>query len=376
MIAALVLAVFAVAIMAIPVLRSPGDAPARKDAAMEIFIDQLAEVDRDEARGQIAGADAEAARTEIKRRMLAVSRQGTSQGVSGGRGVLLALAALIPVGGAGIYSLTGSPDTPSLPFAERQGEQLEAGELQALVTRLRTRLDQDPDGGDPRGWELLGSTYMNMRRFSDASYAFEQIINLPEATSATWSQYAESLIAAENGIVTPKAARAVAEALERDPSNPAGTFYSALALEQGGKPVVARQLILDRMEQEAAYQPWMEAFVSEANRLGEVVGADPVTLPFSPPAGPSREDVEAAQDMSPEEQQEFIAGMVERLASRLREEPNDLQGWVQLARAYMVLERPADALSALQSAKPLIADLPRDNPMRRAVEAGLSELGG
>ena len=376
MIAAIVLAAVAVAIMAIPILRSAGDAPARKDAAMEIFKDQLAEVDRDEARGQIVGEDAEAARTEIKRRMLAVSRQDTTHGVSGGRGLLLALAVLIPVGGAGIYGLTGSPETPSLPFADRQGEQQEASELQALVTKLRTRLDQDPDGGDPRGWELLGTTYMNIGRFSDASYAFEQIINVPEATSATWSQYAESLIAAENGIVTPKAARAISEALERDPSNPAGTFYSALALEQGGKPDVARQLILDRMGQETVYQPWMDAFVTEANRLGAATGADPVSLPFQAPAGPSREDVEAAQEMSPEEQQEFIAGMVDRLATRLEDEPDDLQGWLQLARAYMVLERPEDAMSALQNAAPLIKDLPEDNPMRRAVEAGLAELGG
>jgi cytochrome c-type biogenesis protein CcmH len=376
MIAAILLGLLAVGVMAWPLLRRGQDAPARDEAALVIFKDQLAEVDRDAARGQIAGADAEAARTEIKRRMLTASR-GTSQvGASSGNWLVLAFAVLVPLGGAGIYMVTGSPEVPSQPFAERAGEQDNAEELRRLVTRLRTQLDRDPEGGEARGWELLATTYMNMNRFDDAAYAFEKIVVRPEATSATWSQYAESLIAGENGTVTPKAAKAVQRALELDPTNPAGTFYSALVLEQGGQPAEARQLILDRLADEGSFRPWMPVFVAEANRIGKTIGIEPVSQPFAPSAGPTREDVEAAQEMSAEEQQEFIASMVDRLATRLKDEPGDLKGWLQLARAYMVLDRRDDARNALLSAKPLIADLPADDPMRRAVETGLSDLGG
>jgi cytochrome c-type biogenesis protein CcmH len=373
---AILLALIVVFVVLWPVLNKGREVLERDDAALAIFKDQLSEVDRDAARGLIAGPDAEAARTEIKRRMLSASRETSQGNQSTGSWLVVLFALLVPLGGAGIYTLTGSPTTPSMPFAERAAEQTDAQELQTLVTRLRTQLEEDPNGGETRGWELLATTYMNMGRFMDASYAFEQITTRPEATSATWSQYAESLIAAERGAVTPKAARAVQEALRLDPSNPAGTFYSALALEQGGNAAMALQLITDRLDQETAFQPWMQAFVAEANRIGATIAAEPIEMPYAPPAGPSREDVEAAQDLTAEEQQEFIAGMVERLAERLKDEPDDLQGWLQLARAYVVLGREEDALVALQTAQPLTVDLAEDNPMRRALEAGLTELGG
>lgn len=66
--------------------------------------------------------------------------------------------------------------------------------------------------------------------------------------------------------------------------------------------------------------------------------------------GPSAADVAAAQDMSDEDRQAMIQGMVDGLAARLEENPNDLDGWMRLARSYNVLNRPQDALAALEKA--------------------------
>ena len=57
-------------------------------------------------------------------------------------------------------------------------------------------------------------------------------------------------------------------------------------------------------------------------------------------------------------QTEQINAMVEKLAQRLKEQPNDAEGWAMLARSYGVLERNADAISAYEKAVALRKDDP------------------
>ncbi|MAO57208.1 MAG: hypothetical protein CMM61_16150, partial [Rhodospirillaceae bacterium] len=93
--------------------------------------------------------------------------------------------------------------------------------------------------------------------------------------------------------------------------------------------------------------------------------------------GPSREQIEAARDMSPEEREEMIRGMVQRLADRMAENPDDLAGWQRLERAYRMMgetEKADDALaqikrlSAQQSEAPAAQPGPTQEQMRAAQE--------
>lgn len=84
---------------------------------------------------------------------------------------------------------------------------------------------------------------------------------------------------------------------------------------------------------------------------GATTGAPaPAPAPTAAPPGPTAEDMKAAQEMSPEEQRQMIEGMVAGLAAKLEENPNDLQGWIRLARSYNVLGRPAKAEEAMAKA--------------------------
>jgi len=343
---------------------------------MAIYEDQLAEIDRDKARGLISEDEARSAQVEIKRRMLAADVGKDGQATSGsGKRALIAAALFVPVAGFGLYSQIGAPETPSVPFADRGEEQQDAQQLQALITELRTRLETDPSGGETRGWELLATTLMNIGRPRQAADAFEQIVEREDASSATWSQYAEALITAENGVVTPLAGRAIARSAELDPTNPAARYYRALEQSQSGRTAEARQSLLDRIAEESAPQPWMPTFLQTANQMGEQIGLDPVEMPAltasDGPRGPSREDVEAAQDMSPEARGAFIRSMVDGLEERLQDEPENLDGWLQLARALLVLGEQDRAFAALQNAEPLVADLPESDQRRGLVEEGL-----
>lgn len=365
-----------------PILRRDETAVERADGAIAIFQDQLGEVDRDAERGIISAPEAEAARVEIKRRMIAAdkSRGAVSASGAAGRNLLVVFALATPLAGAALYTQLGAPGVPSVPFAERQAEQEDAQNLQRLTSQLRQKLESEPEGGETRGWELLASTYSNMGRYDAAADAYGRIVNREDATSATWSQYAEALIAAENGTVTKPAEEAIARAVELDPLNPAGTYYAAVAMDQSGRAQEARQSLLDRIAVETAPTPWMAFYLDEINRIGGRLGVEPVGLPDFPdapaaPRGPSADDVEAASEMTLEEREEFIRSMVGNLAARMEDEPENLQGWMQLATAYTVLGEVENARDAYTNAKAITDGFPAGDPRRVAVEQGLAELG-
>lgn len=382
------LAALTVLAVVLPALRGRKATLGRNESALEIFKDQLAEVDRDAARGLISGDEATAARSEIKRRMLALSKsveaKASPEGASG-IAVVIGAAILIPVVGFWLYSVRGEPQTPSLPFAERAAEQEEATEIAQLAATLRNRLLEDREGGPTDGWLLLGQTYMRMGRVDDAVEAFARIADRPDATSVVLSQYAEALIARENGVVTPLAARAIARAGELDPRNPAATYYQAQYFAQEGRLREAHAMLIARLQASQGFAPWMEVFVRQANQLAEEFGGEPVSLTdFAPMMqgggtagipGPTAEDMEAAQEMSEEDRSAFVQSMVDRLASRLEEEPDDLEGWLRLARAYSVLGQTEGAADAAARARSLAETLPEGDPGRVATNAALNALG-
>ncbi|MEL6584488.1 MAG: c-type cytochrome biogenesis protein CcmI [Pseudomonadota bacterium] len=229
--------------------------------------------------------------------------------------------------------------------------------------------------GPSEGWVLLGQTYMRLGLYTDAAVAFQTSVARGGETSGAYSQLAEALIAAEDGAVSAEAQAAIGRSLQLDPLNPAATYYQAISLQQQGNTGGARDLLIARLERESRAAQWMPSFVNLINRMGDEIGVEPVSLDafVEPPRGPSAADVEAAQAMSPEEQVAFIESMVDGLAARLEEDPTDLNGWIQLGRSYMVLEREDDARDAFARAAPLITDLPANDPRRAIVERMLSE---
>lgn len=349
----------------------------RSAKAMAIYEDQLSELDRDASRGLISEAEARAAQVEIKRRMLTVGDMPDEATAPSGRAGILVAALFVPLAGFGLYSQIGAPDVPAVPFAERAAEQSDAAQLNSLIAELVGRLESDPNGGETRGWELLANTHMNQGRPGEAAAAYARIIDRPDATSATFSQYAEALIAAEGGTITPLASRIIARAFELDPTNPAATYYRAIELDQEGDTAQGRDLLLARIAQEGQPAPWMPTFQQAVNIMGDKLGLAPANLPdFPAPRGPSQEDIANAAEMSDEDRQAFIRSMVDGLENRLQDAPENLDGWLQLARALMVLGEEDRALKAFQGAAPLVANLAEGDQRRLAVEQGLAQLGG
>ncbi len=362
------------------------------DNDLAVYRDQLAEVERDVERGILAEDQAEAARTEIKRRMLAAADADAAVAASARpvppalRGaVITAIAILIPAGSLGIYTLTGSPSAPDMPLASRgdrapaMAEAEAQHEMAGLTERLAEQMEKDPNR--PEGWLLLARSYRTMQRYNDAASAFGKAAELTDRDPAVLSEMGEALILGEGGKVPETALKLFREGVDKSPTEPRSRFYLGVAKAQQGDPKGAVQEWLDLLAVSPPDAPWAAdvqgqirvvaaengievAAMTPSPGLPEPPAAPVVTAPapqapMAPPFGaalpaPSNEDMKAASEMTPEERQQMIRSMVEGLAARLEDEPGDAAGWRRLARAYQVLgetEKAKDALARAEKAE-------------------------
>jgi cytochrome c-type biogenesis protein CcmH len=375
-IAAAAVTAAAVAALLRPLLRPRGPAadPAEHDQA--VYRDQLAEVERDRARGLLDDAQAEAARTEIGRRLLAAAdRQQRGRAPAeaprvsrANRRLALILAVLVPVTALAVYVPLGAPELPSQPLAQRDPAEREAFRAAlAEAEALARRLDEQPD--DAAGWIELAQRYDALGRYSESSDAYARAVGLTEGDPVITAAYGEALVNAAAGTVTDQAVAAFEEALAARPDDPRARFYLGLARAQAGDDAGALDRWRALMADTPADAPWLpmlrERIAAVAGRLGlDVAAAMPEPAPPARPqtgAGApalSDDQMAGAAGMTAEERTEMIRGMVEGLAARLEREPDDLEGWLRLANAYRVLGEPARAAEALARAAGLAPEDP------------------
>jgi len=328
--------------------RRSGEAP---DPAA-IYRDQLRELESEIDRGLVSPSDAEAARVEISRRLLHASRDDET-GAGSGRGWTWAAASLIvvaPVAAVGMYVFLGSPSLPDQPLAAREAAPTEQADFPTLIARVEDHLAENPDDG--RGWEVVAPAYLRMGRFSDAAEAFANASRILGATAGRETNYGEALVWQNQGLVDEEARAAFQRAVAQDPSQVRARFYLARALEQEGATDEAiaawRELLADAPGSGA---PWVDAArTALAGLTGET---PPIATPqtATPPRGPDAETIAAAAEMSAEDRQVMIEGMVESLAARLEESPGDAEGWARLIRSYVVLDQRSEAAASLEKAQ-------------------------
>lgn len=311
---------------------------------VELYRDQLAEVSRDLERGVIAPAEAEAAKIEVSRRLLAAADAAEREGAAPRRSprfVALLMLLAVPLLSLGLYLDLGSPDLPDVPFAPRVAGPANELPLDALVLKVEQHLKSDP--ADLRGWEVLAPAYIRQGNFPAAATAWSRAILLGGETAARLAARGEAEVLAANGVVTPAARDDFAKAVEKDAHEPRAQFYLGIADVQDNKKdeAVARWTKLLASAPKDA--PWRASVEAELAGLK------------NPAPGPTAEQADAAANMTPEARQQMIEGMVSGLAARLDKKPDDLAGWLRLVRAYGVLGKRPEADAALGKARAIFA---------------------
>jgi cytochrome c-type biogenesis protein CcmH len=354
--------------LARPLTRSAEIAADPAEADLAVYRDQLSEIDNDRERGLIGGVEAEAARTEVARRLLHVNKTSLAKSVGAGAPVVRpagmmslravqGLLAAVPVAGVALYLWIGSPNLPGQPLTARQAAPTAASPVEDLVGRVEAELKKNQD--DARGWTVIAPVYMQMKRYDDAAYAFSQIMRLKGEAIEPLLGFAEAALLANKGIVNDGVKRAAERVLVLTPDRVEPKVWLALGKEQDGdiKGAIADYKAL--LASSPADAPWAGPITQQVKRLeGGMASAESLQVPpasnvppanvSGPTARPSAGDIAA---LPPEEQQKQIAAMVDGLAARLKQNGKDLPGWLRLVRAYQVMGRKDDAVAALASAR-------------------------
>ncbi|MEM8937135.1 MAG: c-type cytochrome biogenesis protein CcmI [Pseudomonadota bacterium] len=422
----------------------------RQSASLETLEDsdyaaaQLADIDRDLKSGVLSETEAEEARAEAQRRLLAGADSATRDAANTSpispalRQVSVMLIGAAPIVALALYMFIGNPDRGA-SGPERMATEgsavgagpasLEGASLETAVQNLQARLAQSPEDVD--SWMMLGDSFVALRRYGEARGAFERAISLAPERPILHAALGEALRLENDGQMSDAARLAFTRALELDANEPRARYYLAVdVLERGDADAALSQLITlandapsgapwleivmmritdiaqaqdkpieslglrpDLAAQpgaadpvavleariasgDAAYTDWItlaEAYVA-ADRLTDAKALMDSALerysnaPFvvqeiqsaktrlgldgtpTMRRGPTQEQVEAASQMSQADQELMIEGMVGGLAARLESEPDDLEGWIMLARSYGVLRRPADSAAAFSRA--------------------------
>jgi cytochrome c-type biogenesis protein CcmH len=359
-----------VATVVLPLMKGARAAPERAAFDRAVYRDQLKELERDRARGLIDGDEAAAARLEIERRLLAADAPAAAAVRSAGSPVLaVALALLLPATAAGIYLALGAPAVPDEPYAVRGPERALAAaqgqhrDVAGAIAALEQELNAHPD--DAEKWLLLARSAATLGQWQKRGRsspkntaatqnhhhpAYQKALALTKNRPDIASAYGEMLVFAADGIVTPRAQEAFTAALARAPKDMAARYYLALAAAQAGNA----QAAIDAWQKLAADIADPELRDRLRARITETADGAGITPPklaaAATPAGPSAEDEARAAQMTPEQRQQMIRGMVDGLAAKLKANPEDLDGWMRLARAYTVLGERGKAADAYEQA--------------------------
>lgn len=345
-------------------------ARARDDAShdLEVYRDQLGEVDRDAARGLIAAADAEQARAEIARRIIRLdaenAREPKKASQLGPRLVGMIAVLAVPLLSWGVYTAIGSPTVPSQPLSARLSQKPADSSVDELIARAEAHLVANPSDG--RGWDVLAPVYLRIGRANDAVTAYRNAIRILGSTTARQAGLGEAIAAAAGGIVTSDARLAFEAALKLEPADAKARYFLALALAQEGKisdAAAAWRLLAASLPADSPWRAATEQAIAQAE-----VRTAPVKEAAGAPA-PSQDDIDAAASMSSGDRTAMIEGMVATLDEKLRQNPRDPEGWVRLVRSYQVLGKTDLAQDALGRA---YAALGRDSEDGRK----LTELAG
>lgn len=413
----------ATVVVVMPLILRLERARAANSLAVAVSRDQLREFEQDVSGG--ANRPSEPAQTVaagggIQRPVVAADRaEGLARPQFSPWGRVVAIAATVVLGLVGVYAFTsGSERNAALPdnfaagasasaSAAPQAPVVSGGDrkspaglpsVEELTQRLVMRLQQNPR--DPEGWRLLGLSYSNIGRHADAAAAFARAIEQNPTNADIRGARVEALVKAAGGQVTPEATTALEEGLRLAPGNPELRYFKGLSMEQAGDKKAAYALWSEILKEDDPKDPWADDLRQHVKSVGQELGIvsstpnssqgpqaeagtpaamleflqsrEPSGSSPRPAPGIAAGPANSAGAPAPADNSAMIRGMVESLASRLEQSPNDVDGWIKLMRSRAVLGEQPLAKQALERALRAAGDDPQ---AREKVMATAEQLG-
>lgn len=375
--------VAALVALVLAVVARRGDPDAGRTADVTVYRDQLAEIERDRARGLLPEDEAERVRAEVARRLLAADRgAATTTAARKGPALLAAgLMAAVVIGGTLLgYRHFGAPGYGDLPLQARRD---------ALATAMASLPPQSeaeagvawtpPDGIDPaylenmeklrvivagrpddlQGWTLLARNEAALGNYTAAHRAQARVVEIkgPDADATDLAALGALRVQAAQGAATQEAVAALTRALELEPGHGLATYYMGLVYLEVARPDLTFNLWAPLLETSDGTEPWAAPIREELPQIAAWAGI-PYTLPEQD--GPSAED---------------IVAMVEGLAERLANEGGPASDWARLIQSLGVLGQTDRARAIWTEAQEGFAQYPDmlETIRQAAIAAGVAE---
>jgi cytochrome c-type biogenesis protein CcmH len=353
--------------------KTPGGVKTADDASVRalnaaIYRDQLADLERDRATGQLAEADYAQASDELNRRLLedaggaavVVTPAGKSKPTA-----WLAIMLLVPLAATSLYLQLG---TPTAVLDSRAQAHAAAANMEDAIGKLQKKLEANPD--NPEGWAMLARSYGALGRWDDAAQAFTRVGAVLETNAGLLAGLAEIEFRRAGDRFNDAARSRIKQALALEANNPHALMLAAsdamneqnwaeaaklwrLLLEQvepGSDDANEISQVLAQAEQQAGIKP-LPAAKSSAKTEAKV-GADESTKQQGGRAKDAR--LAVANDSTAG----LLSGRVE-LAAELRKQVQPDDTVFIFARAVAKGDVPAPRMP-LAAKKIRAAELPYD----------------
>jgi cytochrome c-type biogenesis protein CcmH len=339
------------------------------DPTLAVYRRQLSEIDDLADRGLLAETELRAARAEAGRRLLHAAQSApsaeTAEPAAASKRTRLAVltgAVAAPLLAAGLYVLLGSPNLGDQPFAQRlKGwTQADPAELDPprMAAVLETVVKNRP--GDVEPLAYLARAQAASGNLPAAVETMRKATRMSPRTAALWADLGQLIVIQTQGQESPASTDAFRHAVAVEPANMTARYHLGRARitsgDVSGGLTDWRALLADvpAGEEHAA----LEREIDATAKAGHLVAAPaPGAAPEQQAAAPPQDGGVPAEG-SP--QRAFILQMVQRLATRLQQQPDDAAGWARLIRSYAILGDEPKMQAALDQAHKVFKDRPAE----------------
>ncbi len=335
---------------------------------VEVYKDQLKEVENDLKQGMLTKDEAEAAKLEISRRMLAsvealeksvaiteksakpkkTSSKSSKKMLKGKAAKLqfivdrwdrlsqrhqhsvLISGVGVTLMALGLYAGLGSPSSEDQPYAKRFANKATAP-LKKKMATLEALVEKNPKDG--KSWEKLAALYMNASSFHKAAFSFRQAMKSLGENTSRLTGFAEATIMVNKGKVTEPSRLAYQRALKLDPELVEPRIRLAMGMEQRGDIKNAVKAYRDSLKRSRKNAPWVP-FLEK--RLAALTGK-PVKRPLTA-------------------EEKKIEALIAKVEVSLKKNPKAGRGWDVIAPVYLSRGHYKKALNAFEKAIALLGE--------------------
>lgn len=395
-ICASILIIVCLGILIIPQIRNKDRGFLSYDPSIQVYKDQLKEIDRDLEIGRLSQEDAKVIATEIEHRILGADPKKNESklrnySLESGRWVLPAFLTFFLFGGTvSLYGSLGFLGQSDVPFTGQHianenetklGSTLTEESLRvepSLIIKLNEQVKTNPSNIE--AWISLGRANALTRNYSQAAQAYEKVVQLSNRDPGFLVDWAEIRLLKAKGVFNEEIYSDFLDSFYLDPLLPKPWFYLGLAHARQGNFRVAVKFWKSLLAITSRSAPFFAALQQKIMKAAEDGNFDPKSVEISKVAqnilanrnavvksnqgeasnlkelsvelpALSKEELEGVKRLSADERKEMILSMVSRLERKLAANPKDARGWRRLALVYEVLGEKKKSLAAVKRAE-------------------------